>query len=195
MITNKQMFKTMFMDMILKLRDEKITMTKPGSIDYLLYGTRKSTQSVNIKIGNRLEPLLNEFSEKMGFPMHKLTETLVEGHQIDTLFVMDECLEYEEQKTNANLDSEKIKATIKKINEIGQSLMSETKKVVRCSIFHTTVWEEFDAPDYSSAYSSYRKSGIRVKFMSDYFQSLGVEMTKEEFYSMWREGGKILSKS
>ena len=185
----------MFLAMILKLRDEKITMTKPGSIDYLLYGTRKSTQSVNIKIGNRLEPLLNEFSEKMGFPMHKLTKTLVEGHQVDTLFVMDECLEYEEQKTNANLDSEKFKATIKKIVEIGESLRMETKKVVRCSIFHTTVWEEFDAPEYSSAYSNYRKSGIRVKFMSDYFQSLGVKMTKEEFYSMWREGGEILSKS
>jgi hypothetical protein len=134
-------------------------------------------------------------AEKMGFQIHKLAKTLVEGHQVDTLFVMDECLEYEEQKANANLDSEKIKATIKKINEIGKSLRSETKKVVRCSIFHTTVWEEFDAPEYSSAYSRYRKSGIRVKFMSDYFQSIGVEMTKEEFYSIWREGGEILSKS
>ena len=194
-MTNKQIFRTMFLAMILKLKDEKITITKPGSIDYLLYGPRPSTQSVNIKIGNRLEFLLNEFSEKMGFPIHKLAKTLVEGHQVDTLFVMDECLEYEEQKTNANLDSEKIKATIKKINDIGESLRSETKKVVRCSIFHTTVWEEFDAPEYSSAYSRYRKSGIRVKFMSDYFQSLGVKITKEEFYSMWREGGKILSKS
>ena len=54
---------------------------------------------------------------------------------------------------------------------------------------------EFDAPEYSKAYSKYRKSGIRVKFMSDYFKSLGVEMTKEEFYSMWREGGEILSKN
>ena len=78
----------MFLAMILKLKDEKITMTKPGSIDYLLYGPRPSTQSVNIKIGNRLELLLNEFSEKMGFPIHKLAKTLVEGHQVDTLFVM-----------------------------------------------------------------------------------------------------------
>jgi hypothetical protein len=194
-MTNKQIFKTMFLAMILKLKDEEITMTKLGSIDYLLYGPRPSTQSVNIKIGNRLEPLLNEFSEKMGFPSHKLAKTLVEGHQVDTLFVMDECLEYEEQKTNANLDSEKIKATIKKINDIGKSLRMETKKSVRCSIFHTTVWEEVDAPEYSASYSKYKKSGIRVKFMSDYFQSLGVKMTKEEFYSMWREGGEILSKS
>jgi hypothetical protein len=52
-----------------------------------------------------------------------------------------------------------------------------------------------DAPKYSGPYSRYRKSGIRVKFMSDYFQSLGVEMTKEDFHSMWREGGEILSKS
>lgn len=193
-MTNKEIFKLMFFAMILKLKDEEITMTKPGSIDYLLHGPRPSTQSVNIKIGNRLEFLLNEFSEKMGFPKHKLGKTLVEGHQVDTLFVMNECLEYEEQKTNANLDSEKIKATINKIKKIGESLRSQTKKVVRCSIFHTTIWEEFDAPEYSKAYSRYKKSGIRVKFMSDYFQSLGVEITKEEFYSMWREGGKILFK-
>lgn len=193
-MTNKQIFRTMFFAMILKLKDEKITMTKPGSIDYLLYGPRQSTQSVNIKIGNRLESLLNEFSEKMGFPIHKLGKTLVEGHQVDTLFVMGECFEYEEQKTNANLDSEKIKATIEKIIEVGESLRSETKKMVRCSIFHTTVWEEADAPEYSGPYSKYRNSGIRVKFMSDYFQTLGVEMTKEEFYSMWREAGEILSK-
>jgi hypothetical protein len=195
MMTNKEIFRTMFLAMILKLRDEEITMTKPGSIDYLLYGPRPSTQSVNIKIGNRLETLLNEFSEKMGFPIHKRGKNLVEGHQVDTLFVMDDCFEYEEQKTNANLDSEKFKATIKKIVEIGDSLRTETKKVVRCSIFHTTVWEEMDAPKYSGPYSRYRKSGIRVKFMSDYFQSLGVEMTKEDFHSMWREGGEILSKS
>jgi hypothetical protein len=194
-MTNKEIFKTMLFEMILKLKNEEITMTKLGGIDYLLHGPRPSTQSVNIKIGNRLETLLNEFYEKMGFPIHKLAENLVNGHQVDTLVVMGECLEYEEQKTNANLDSEKIKATIKKIIEVGESLRLKTKKEVRCSIFHTTVWEESDAPEYSSVYSKYRKSGIRVKFMSDYFQSLGVEISKEEFYSMWREGGEILSKA
>jgi hypothetical protein len=193
-MTKKQIFRTMFFEMILKLKNEKITMTKLGSIDYLLYGPRPSSQSVRIKIGNRLETLLNEFSGKMGFPTHKLGKNLIDGHQVDSLFVIDECFEYSEQKTNANLDSEKIKATIKKINKIGESLSMETKKDVKCSIFHTTVWEELDAPDYSTPYSTYRKSGIQIKFMSDYFQSLGVEMTKEEFYSMWREAGEILSK-
>jgi hypothetical protein len=188
------MFTTMFFEMILNLKNEKITMTKPGSIDHLLYGSRPSSQSVKIKIGNRLETLLNEYSEKMGHPKHKLAKNLIKGHQVDGLFIIDECFEYEEQKGNANLDSEKIKATISKIHEIGESLRESTNKEVRCSIFHTTVWEEKDAPDYSSPYSRYKKSGIRVKFMSDYFKSLGVDMTKEEFYSMWREGGRILSK-
>ncbi len=194
-MTNKEIYRTMFLEMILKLKNEEITITKPGSIDYLLYGPRPSTQSVNIKIGNRLEALLNEFSKKMGFPTHKRGKTLIEGHQVDSLFMIDDCFEYNEQKANANLDSEKIKATIEKMIEIGESLRTETKKVVTCSIFHTTVWEEMDAPEYSGPYSKFRKSGIRVKFMSDYFQSLGVEMTKEYFYSMWREGGEILSKS
>lgn len=194
-MSNKKVFRKMFLEMISNLKNEEITMTKPGSIDYLLYGPRPSAQSINIKIGNRLETLLNDFSEKMGYPTHKLATTLVEGHQVDTLFVEGECFEYEEQKTNANLDSEKIKATIKKINKIGESLRMETKKMVRCSIFHTTVWEEKDAPEYSTPYSKYKKAGIRVKFMSDYFKTLGVEITKEEFYSLWREAGKILSKT
>lgn len=192
---NKNVFRKMFLEMISNLKNEEITITKPGSINYLLYGPRPSTQSINIKIGNRFQILLNDFSKKMGYPTHKLATTLVEGCQIDTLFVEGECFEYEEQKTNVNLDSEKIEATIKKINKIGERLRTDTKKMVRCSIFHTTVWEEEDAPKYSSRYSKYRKAGIRVKFMSDYFKTLGVEITKEEFYSFWKEAGKILDKS
>ena len=192
-MTNKEIFKTMFFAMILELKKEEITMTKPGSIDYLLFGSKPSRQSINIKIGNRFEKLLNEFSRKMGYPLHNLATTLIKGHQIDTLIEVNGVLEYEEQKTNAGLDSEKIKATINKINEICEALSKITKKKVKGSIFHTSVWEYSDATTYNSYYERYRKGGVSVKFMSDYFLSLGVDMSKEEYHTMWGDAGKMLS--
>jgi hypothetical protein len=195
MVTGKDVFRTMLLTMILKLKNEEITTTKQGSVDYLLYGPRPSVQSVNIKIGNRLEILLNEFSEKMGMQTHKLNNRLINGHQLDSLFVTDDYLNYDEQKTNVNLDSEKLKETIKKILEVRDGLIKETGKDVNYSIFHTTVWEKTDAPNYSNVYSKFIKSGIKVKFMSDYFKSLNVDITKEEFYLIWKEAGEILSKA
>ena len=183
----------MFFEMILELKKEEITMTKPGSIDYLLFGSRPSTQSINIKIGNRFEKLLNEFYRIMGYPPHNLASTLIKGHQVDSLFEFDKNIIYEEQKTNAGLDSEKFKATTNKINEIREALSEITKKNVETSIFHTSVWEYSDAPTYHSYYKRYRKAGINVKFVSDYFSLIGVDMSKEEYNTMWRDAGKILS--
>lgn len=194
-MTNTQIFQHMFNQMILELKKEKIPTYQPGSTNYLLYGPRPSSQSINIRIGNRFEILLNDFSEKIGFPSHELASQLIGGHQVDSLFELNEgTIEYDEQKMNAGLDSEKSNATINKILEVTDVLLKSTGKKVVGSIFHTSVWEKNDAPNYNSYYVKYEKSGIRVKFMSDYFSSRKVEMTKEEYYGMWRKAGDVLSK-
>lgn len=194
-MTNTQIFKHMFHQMILELKNEEIPTYQLGSINYLLYGARPSNQSINIRIGNRFETLLNDFSQKVGYPAHELATQFIGGHQVDSLFELNEgTIEYDEQKMNAGLDSEKINATINKILEVTDSLLKSTGKKVIGSIFHTSVWEKNDAPKYNSYYVKYKKSGVHVKFMSDYFSSRNVEMTKEEYYSMWRNAGDLLSK-
>jgi hypothetical protein len=181
--------------MISELKKEKIPTYQPGSINYLLYGARPSNQSINIRIGNRFETLLNDFSQKVGFPPHELASQLIAGHQVDSLFELNEgTLEYDEQKMNAGLDSEKTTATINKILEVKDDLLKSTGKKVIGAIFHTSVWEKNDAPKYNSYYEKYKKSGVYVKFMSEYFSSRNVEMTKEEYYSMWRNAGDTLLK-
>lgn len=188
----KQIYAKMVLKMSSDLKKEEMSMTKPGSISYLMKGSQPSEQSLNIKIGNRLETLHNDFSKKMGVKQHPLQKNLIKGHQIDTLYLDNDTLEYVEQKANAGLDSEKIIQTTKKILEVKEGLNIQTNIKVNASILHTTVWEESDAPNYFSYYKKYRKAGIKVKFMSDYFKLLSVDITKQEFYDLWTKAGKIL---
>lgn len=188
----KEIYAKMVFKMSSDLKKEKMSMTKPGSISYLMKGSQPSEQSLNIKIGNRLEPLLNNFSKEMGFEQHPLQKNLIKGHQIDTLYMYNDTLEYYEQKTNAGLDSEKMIQTIKKMIEVKEEIKIQTNIKVNASILHTTVWEESDAPNYISYYKKYRKAGIKVIFMSDYFKLLSVDITKQEFYDLWTKAGKIL---
>jgi len=188
----KQIYAKMVLKMSSDLKKEKMSMTKPGSILYLMKGSQPSEQSLNIKIGNKLETLNNDFYKKMGVKQHHLQKNLIKGHQIDTLYLYNDTLEYVEQKANAGLDSEKMIQTIKKILEVKEGLNIQTNIKVNASILHTTVWEESDVPNYFSYYKKYRKAGIKVIFMSDYFKLLSVDITKQEFYDLWTKAGKIL---
>lgn len=133
---------------------------------------------------------LNDFSTACG--VKHLSPGMIGGHQVDSLREIKETLLYEEQKTNAGLDSEKILATINKILDVKEFLSKSQNLPVIASILHSTVWEESDAPDFKSYYVRYKNVGIEVKTMDKYFCELGVEITKEEFYSIFRKAGEIL---
>ena len=104
--------------MAFRIRNSEITETKCGSIVYLLYGQVKSLQSLNIKFGNELEDVLNDFSKLCGLNIPYKRSYMVGSHQIDTLIIEDQYIEYREQKANTDLDTEKIESTIKKITNV-----------------------------------------------------------------------------
>lgn len=191
-MANKVDFEKMVLDMAQKIKNECDTKTKCGSSLYLLFGEELSTQAISVRFGNQLEILLNEFSTACG--VNHLPTGLIDGHQVDSLREIKSCLHYDEQKTNAGLDSEKIVATINKVLAVKESLMNSQNLPVVASILHSTVWEESDAPDFRTYYIRYKSAGVEVKTMNKYFSELGIEISKEEFYSIFRKAGEILRK-
>lgn len=191
-MTNKQLFENMVLDMAQKIKNECDTKTKCGSSLYLLFGEEISSQAISVRFGNQLEFLLNDFSTACG--IKHLSSGLIDGHQVDSLREIKSYLHYDEQKTNAGLDSEKIVATINKVLAVKESLQKTQDLPVVASILHSTVWEESDAPDFKSYYVRYKNAGVEVKTMDKYFSELEVEITKDEFYSIFRKAGEILRK-
>ncbi len=192
-------FKKLVLNLAHKINnDSKIAYTECGSVNYFLYGRQISRQSINIRWGNEWEKLLNEFSLYCGVEPHYKGIKEILGHQVDSLRLIDGVLDYEEQKTNAGLDSEKAPATLKKVSDLKQYLIENEKNggdvvEVRGCVFHTTVWEEKNAVEMKSYYKKYKDAGLHIKTMKEYFEELSVPMTEKEFDEIGREAGAILS--
>jgi len=190
-----ELFREKVLMLAKKVKEEsEITRTTYGSTTYFLFGPRISTQSVVIKFGNRFETLLNEFSTSLGINSHFNDIKQINGYQVDSLRLIGDCLDYEEQKNNPGLDSEKAPATLNKIINIKDWLTKEYPQYrVRGCIFHTMAWEEKDAPDFKVYYERYKKNGIYVKTMKEYFESLKIQITKKEYESITEEVRSIFN--
>ena len=192
-------FKNLVINLANKIKnDPNIAYTECGSVNFFLYGRQISRQSINIRWGNEWEKLLNEFSLYCGVESHFKGVKEILGHQVDSLRKIGNILDYEEQKTNAGLDSEKAPATLKKLSDIREYLIENEKNgadvvEVRGCIFHTTVWEERNAVTMKPYYKKYKDAGLHVKTMKEYFETLSVPMTEKEFNELGREAGAILS--
>jgi hypothetical protein len=179
--------------MAFRIKNSDITETECGSVVYLLYGKVKSIQSINIKFGNELEDVLNEFSKLCGLNIPYKRSHMIGNHQIDTLIIEEQFIEYREQKANTNLDTEKIETTIEKIIDVSNELkIMYPNKPIKYFVHHTAVWEEEDAPSYKSKYKEFRKHGVNIFFMKDYFEQLGVDITRDEYYTLFQDIGQII---
>jgi hypothetical protein len=179
------------------VKDEQKKMT-PGSLGFLLFGEVVSTQSMLIKFGNYYEMVLNEFAILCGKKQHPLKKTILDGKQIDSLFLGnsdEDCINYFEQKANAQLDSEKLPATCKKIKNIVLKLKEETSLCVNGYLLWTSVFDIDDYPDITRTYYfTYQNKGVKVKYMKDFFDFCGVNVTREQFQNLFNEVKDTLSK-
>ena len=176
-----------------KIKNEELRTAQIGSLTYALWGPKISNQSIVIRFGIRFEKFLNELQEKQGLQKYLTSDELVKGHQTDSLYI-DHCiLKYKEQKCNIILDSEKTKATINKVSDVHSDLLSRFDGVVDSCILASTVWSIEDAPKLSTMVKQCYNKGVRVMFMKEFFTELGLEITKDQFYSSFRELGMLLN--
>jgi hypothetical protein len=184
-----------WVDQILK---GELTLTKHGSISYLLYGAKPSEQSINIKLGH-----LGEFLSKELIKTNDDFELLLCGVQqinnkkkdVDLIFknIKTKTIYYRELKGNIELDTEKLPATINKCKEIQNSLkITYPDYIIDFGILNWSVYNREILSSGLSHIKTFEKGGVKIDHMHDFLKIINVVWNEDDFYSYFREiGSKI----
>jgi hypothetical protein len=178
-----------------------LTMTEPGSLKYLLWGSQPSRQSISIKMGH-----VGEFAIKSIIEENASLELLKCGVQtIDEkgkkkdldLMWKDEAKEtiyYREAKANIELDSEKLPATIEKIKQILEDYLKLKPEYsnykIDIGVLNWSIYNRNILTKKSSHIRKCESDNIKVEHMEDILKLLNFEWSEQKFYEFWRGIGK-----
>ena len=181
--------------------DGEITLTKPGSISYLLRGATPSEQSINIKMGRFGEFLAKELIKSAtAFELLQCGIQQINDRKkdVDLLFKneLTKTIYYRELKGNIELDTEKLPATIAKCKEIETSLnLKYPDYSINCAVLNWSVYDRKILKAGLSNIKSFENGGIKIDHIKDILDILDLFWTEEDFYGYFREiGYKISSK-
>ena len=144
---------------------------------------RQSSQSILIAFGERIEQFWNtvisgSFSDNL---IEKTNLTSVNGkvRQIDHNFISqnDNVNYYLESKCNLNFDSEKIKASNKKINEVKTALNADV------GAYFVPVLAEIPQKELTK----YNNKGLEVFGVNWLLTKIDAPFTSEEYFNFMRE--------
>jgi hypothetical protein len=148
------------------------------------------TQQQSIKFGNMFQDIIKEWITSFGAVVSEVhfVDCYETGNKkgnkgkkdMDLLFTYNGILYYYECKVSAGLDSEKTKATNKKVQDITDYLTKTQTLPVVSGVL--TAWYEKE--------SKMSVTVNNVVFMSDLFNIFDFTISKEEYNSMLNEFGK-----
>ena len=144
---------------------------------------RQSSQSILIAFGERIEQFWNKvISDSQSINLIEKTNlTTVNGkvRQIDHNFISetDQTNYYLESKCNLNFDSEKVKASNKKINEVKQSLGAEV------GAYFVPVLAEIPQKELTK----YNNKGLDVFGVNWLLNKINAPFTSQEYFDFMRE--------
>jgi len=177
---------------------EQKTLTKPGSISFLLFGEKPSEQSINIKCGRLGEFIAKELIKATpGFELLQCGVQNVGGKNKDVDLAFKNALTntvyYRELKGNVELDTEKIPATIAKCKEVETSLkIAHPDYVIDVGILNWSVYNRSILTSGLTNIKSFEKNGVKIEHMGDFFAIIGVDWPEQDYYLYFREiGNKI----
>jgi hypothetical protein len=181
-----------------KMLECNLTYTKYGSISYLLYGSRQSEQSINIKIGR-----LGEFLSKKLIETNNNLELLNCGIQkinnknkdVDLIFKDEnnKMIYYYELKGNIELDTEKLPATINKCKEIENSLKNTyLDYTINCRILNWSIFNRKILTAGISNIKMFENNGIKIHHMEDFLNIINIVWSEDDYYSYFKEIGNII---
>ena len=169
-----------------------------------LFGRKDLSQGQRIKLGNRMEKLVNGTLDNLpdvkswkGFSnpnlwMNTTTNELISGgtgegnKDVDVLFEKDGIVYYLEVKNNLNLDTEKGPETIEKVGVVTECLRNnlefEGKEIVGKVL--SMFWDNKNVPISGSM----KKSNIM--WFSEFVKLFDTNLNKEEYETMCKEMGK-----
>ena len=177
------------------------TRTKPGSINYLLFGDRPSTQAINIKFGYFGEAIAKEMIKtnpdlellKCGT---QIVDNKTKKKDIDLIWI-DKIMKkiyIREAKGNIELDTEKLPATFTKItNELMPFVKEKYPEYeVNVGILNWSVYTRTEICKGISQIKQCEANGVQVDHWSDFCKLINFEWTKDDYYVYFRNFGKII---
>lgn len=197
--------KQLYLDKASEITDNilsETTMSEPGGLPFLLLGSVPSQHSIWIKLGRNFEEWFKVVAEDCG--MILLQDGVVKNvigdksKDIDFIFKCeeDETIYYYEDKSNLELDTEKLPATISKVKSIHKYLeKTYPGYTIKSSIFHWSIWNKDELPNkYNTKIKECMENGVDVSWPEDLFKILNTKITEEEYNSMFKEMGVKLLK-
>jgi hypothetical protein len=164
----------------------------------LLFGNTPSQQSVNIRMGHVTEKGFNAWiPEEYKLPN---TDHIVVGKkgaskrkQLDLIFKKGETVYYFECKNNIDLDTEKMPATLQKIEAVKKSLQA---KFPNCKIIGKILASKYCTKEHIE--KKYFKNGLTEESIIGYselsFILHGVELNAYEWNKFWSDCGTRIKK-
>lgn len=171
-----------------------------------LLNNNKLDQSQSIRFGKIFEKFIKDLIKSKGYEL--INEELVDVYgtgsktnkgkkDLDICFkigsspiatrwisLKENTIFYFESKLNLNLDSEKSKATDDKITNIKEYLIQENKENDVFSGLITCWWEKEEGMSITTK--------TNLLFMKDFLEILDIETTKEDYYNLMSDFGKMI---
>jgi hypothetical protein len=184
-----------------KMLNGEITLTKAGSISYLLRGSIPSEQSINIKMGRFGELISKELiksADKFELLQCGIQKINDKKKDVDLLFKNEitKTVYYRELKANIELDTEKLPATISKCKEVEASLkVSYPEYMIDCGILNWSVYDRKILKAGLSNIKTFENGGIKIDHVKELLEILDIIWSEDDYYNYFREiGDKIRKK-
>lgn len=178
---------------------EQQTLTKPGSLTYLMFGPQPSRQSVVIKFGYFGEYLCKEIIQKN--PSLSLLTCGVQlmGHKkkdIDLIWVNPEkqTVYVRELKGNIQLDTEKLPATFQKITEKLLPFVQEKYPghTIDVGVLNWGVYSRDELTEGLRQIKTCEENSVNVDHWSDFCALVELDCTKEAYYDYMHQMGTLI---
>ena len=183
------------------IKENHITMTEPGSLKYLMFGSELSEQSIQIKMGKIGEDMIKYIiNETDGLELLKCGVQIIHGgskkKDLDLIWKdeKNKIIYYREVKGNVDLDSEKLPATLEKIKEIIKEYIipNYPDYNINTGIF---TWSIYDREPIKTKLSKIKKceeQNIKVEHPKELFNLLNFNWDKKDYLDFFREVGKYI---
>jgi hypothetical protein len=175
------------------------TMTKPGSLSYLMFGPQPSRQSISIKLGYFGEYLCKEIIQKnsdltlLSCGLHLMDH---KKKDIDLMWVnpTKQTVYVRELKGNIELDTEKLPAMFNKIKEnllpfVQQQYPGHTIDV---GVLNWGVYSRDELIKGLRQISACEENGVKVDHWSDFCLLVDLNCTQEEYYNFMHQMGNLI---
>lgn len=181
-----------------KLLQTKNSMTKPGSIIYLLHGRKISDHSINVRFGHLGEILLKNIIESNeNLKLFNCGIQDISNLKLDVDLIWynkdNNTLYVREIKANINLDTEKIKAVINKLKIVFYNHFKEEYPDYNIDVGLVS-WTLYKKHKKTNRYiiRNFAKNDIKVEYFNDFLKLTNFVWSENDFYSYFKELGKLV---